>query len=307
MAITIEARELSRRFGRVEAVKELSFTVQEGEIFGFLGPNGAGKTTTTRVLMGLIRPTAGEVRVFGRDSWRDSPAIRAGIGFVPGELHLYDRMTGSQLLGFLARYRGRGALRRGRDLAARLDLDLHRRVRDLSKGNRQKLIVVQALMHDPPLLVLDEPTSGLDPLMQATFLELLAGERDRGKTVFFSSHLLHEVEQIADRVAVIRDGRLAAVEEISQLKEKRERRMEVSLREPAPDGCFARLSGVRLLAAHDGGRRLELAVQGDVAPLLQCLASLPVADLVYPHADLESVFMHYFERPAGSPAEGVPA
>jgi ABC-2 type transport system ATP-binding protein len=303
---TIEVRELSRRFGRVEALRELSFAVEEGEIFGFLGPNGAGKTTTTRLLMGLIRPSAGDVRVFGRDAWRSSPAIRAGIGFIPGELHLYEKMTGRQMLAFLASYRAAGALDRARELAGQLDLDLHRRVRDLSKGNRQKLAVVQALMHDPPLLVLDEPTSGLDPLVQAAVLELLAGERDRGKTVFFSSHLLHEVEQIADRVAVIRDGRLVVVEEIAHLREKRERRMELTLREPVPPGRFADLPGVRLLASHDDGRRLELAVHGDLQPLLRCLASLPVADLVYPPADLESVFMHYFEAPAG-PAGEEPA
>ena len=304
---TIEVEKLWRRFGKVEAVRDLSFQVREGEIFGFLGPNGAGKTTTTRVLMGFIRASAGQVRVFGRDAWRDSAAIRAGVGFVPGELHLYEKMTGSQTLRFLAAYRAHGALQRGQDLARQLDLDLHRRVKELSKGNRQKLIVVQALMHDPPLLVLDEPTSGLDPLMQGAVLELFARERDRGKTIFFSSHLLHEVEQIADRVAVIRAGRLAAVEEISHLKEKRERSMDVTLREPAPAGAFDGLSGVRLAASHDEGRRLHLAVSGDLQPLLQRLAALPVADLVYPPADLESVFMYYFERSSAPAAEEVPA
>ena len=306
MTTAIEARALTRTYRGGRGVFDLDFSVEEGEIFGFLGPNAAGKTTTIRVLMGTLRPTAGEARVFGMDVWRRSPAVKTRIGFVPGELHLYERMTGDGLLRFLAGYRGPGSLDRGRALARRLDLDLHQRVRHLSKGNRQKLILVQALMHEPPLLVLDEPTSGLDPLMQAAVLDLLVEQRSRGRTVFLSSHLLQEVERVADRAAVLRDGRLVAVEDVDRLRSVRERRMEVVLHRPAASDAFAGLGSVRVLAVHEGGRRLDLAVHGDPDPLLQRLAALPVADLVYPPADLESVFLHYFREAAPAPEE-VPA
>ena len=306
MTPAIEAQGLTRTYRGGRGVFELDFQVQEGEIFGFLGPNGAGKTTTIRVLLGLLRPTGGHVQVFGLDVWRQSPAVKARIGFVPGELHLYDRMTGDALLGFLAGYRAPGSYDRGRKIARDLDLDLHQRVRHLSKGNRQKLVLVQALMHDPALLILDEPTSGLDPLVQATVLEMLVGLRGRGRTIFLSSHLLQEVERIADRAAVIRDGRLVAVEDVDRLRTVRQRRMEITLRRPVQADAFAGIDRVRLLAIHDAGRRVELAVHGDPEPLLQRLASLPVADFVYPPADLESVFLHFFEGSGSSPEE-VPA
>ncbi len=307
MTAAIEARALTRTYRGGRGVFELDFHVEEGEIFGFLGPNGAGKTTTIRVLMGMLRPTSGEARVFGLDCWRQSPAVKARIGFVPGELHLYERMTGDALLRFLAGYRGPGSLERGRALARRLDLDLHQRARHLSKGNRQKLILVQALMHEPPLLVLDEPTSGLDPLVQGAVLELLVELRARGRTVFLSSHLLQEVEKVADHAAVLRDGRLVAVEDVDRLRAVRQRRMEVFLRQPAAGDAFSGLDGVRLLHVNDGGRRVELAVQGDPGALLQRLAALPVADLVYPPADLESVFLHYYQDTTATPPAEVPA
>ena len=297
---------MTRTYRGGRGVFDLDFRVEEGEIFGFLGPNGAGKTTTIRVLMGMLRPTSGSVRVLGLDAWRQSPAVKAGIGFVPGELHLYERMTGDALLRFLAGYRRAGSLERGRALARRLDLDLRQRVRHLSKGNRQKLILAQALMHEPPLLVLDEPTSGLDPLVQAEVLDLLVEQRGRGRTVFLSSHLLQEVERVSDRAAVLRDGRLVAVEDVDRLRMARERRMEVVLHRPVGDRAFAGIEGVRLLAVRDGGLRVELAVHGDPDALLQRLAAVPVADLVYPPADLESVFLHYYSDGSAPAAREVP-
>jgi ABC-2 type transport system ATP-binding protein len=295
----IEARGLTKVYRGGRGVFDLDLAVREGEIFGFLGPNAAGKTTTIRTLLGFLRPTVGVARVLGLDAWSASAAVKAQVGFIPGELHLYDRMRGSEFLSFLAGFRAAGALDHASRLATKLDLDLRQRIRHLSKGNRQKLIVVSALMHDPRLLILDEPTSGLDPLMQAEFLALLREERSRGKTVFLSSHMLPEVEKVADRVAIIREGRLVAVEQVERLKALRPRRMEVMLRSALAADAFAGLPGVQVLDVHEGGRHVELAVRGSPARLLSRLAQLPVEDLTYAPADLEGVFLHYYAQPGG--------
>ena len=300
MSQALSVRNLSKVYHGGGGVFDLEFSVAEGEIFGFLGPNGAGKTTTIRVILGLLRPTGGNVAVFGLDSWRDSTDAKARIGFVPGDPHLYDRMTGAAFVEFMAGFRTSGTADRARRLASELDLDLRPRIRQLSRGNRQKLVLVQALMHDPPLLVLDEPTGGLDPLGQAAFLKMLEDERSRGKTVFLSSHDLHEVERVADRVGVIREGRLVAVEDVEKLKALRERKMEVLLGREHGAGVLEGLEGVRVIASHDGGRRVELAVRGSPKALLGRLATEDVIDLVYPPADLESVFLHYY-RDAPAP------
>lgn len=300
MPVSIEVDKLSKVYRGGRGIFELSFDVQEGEILGFLGPNGAGKTTTIRVLMGLLRPTGGSARVFGRDVWSDSPEIKAQVGFVPGELHLYEDLSGREFLEFVAGFRPAGTMARATRLANRFDLDLRPRTRHLSKGNRQKLVIIAALMHDPALLILDEPTSGLDPLMQMTVLDLFREERARGKTVFLSSHMLPEVEKVADRVAVVREGHLVAVEQVERLKAVRQRRMEVLFRRAPGADAFAGLDGVRVLSVHEGGRHVELTLKGEPGPLLERLAGLPVIDLVYPPADLESVFLHYYE---GAPLE----
>lgn len=295
MPHVIQAIKLEKVYRGGHGVFDLDFDVMEGEIFGFLGPNGAGKTTTIRVLMGLLRPTGGQLKAFGMDCWSDSPAIKARIGFVPGELHLYDEMTGRQFIDFFAGFRPPSTADSARRLALRFDLDLGQRIQHLSKGNRQKLVLVQALMHDPSLLVLDEPTSGLDPLMQVAVLDVLQEERGRGKTVFLSSHTLPEVERIADRVAVIREGRLVTVKDVAGLMALRERRMDLTFRTPVPAPAFGSIAGVRVLESHDSGRQWSLAVRGDPTVLLQRVAGLPVSDLVYPQADLESVFLHFYE------------
>src|SRR5205823_9253311 len=192
--------------------------------------------------------------------------------------------------------------KRRRELVARLEVETHRKIKHLSKGNRQKLAIVQALMHDAPLLILDEPSSGLDPLMQLGLIALLREEQARGKTVFLSSHVLTEVERIAHRVAIIREGRLVAVEEVARLKALRARRMEIVLREPAPPGRFAALEGVRVLAVSPDGRHVELAVRGALGPLLRALSEAPVEDLTFAPPDLESIFLHYYESEAVEPA-----
>lgn len=306
MAAPIELVNLTYSYGSQRGVVDLTFSVNEGEIFGFLGPNGAGKTTTIRVLMGLMRPTSGYARVFGLDSWRDSTSVKAKVGFLPGDIRLYEHMTGHEFLGFFASFRGTSDLRRGEDLAGRLEVELGRRIKHLSKGNRQKLALVQALMHDAPLLILDEPSSGLDPLTQGQLLEFFNDERARGKTIFLSSHVLPEVERVADRVAVIREGELVTVESVAHLRKARERTMELILAEPVDKDRFAGLDGVRLLSQSPDGRRVSLSVRGKLEPLLARLAQLPVDDLVFGPPDLESVFLHYYSEPAAvEPTEVV--
>lgn len=290
----VRAEGLTRFYGRRRGVIDISFEVGEGEIFGFLGPNGSGKTTTIRQLMGLLRPTSGSASVFGLDCWRDSKRVKDLVGFLPGEIHLYEKMTGDELLDFFAAFRKRRYPRRRRELVDRLELDTSQRIKHMSKGTRQKLTVVQALMHDAPLLILDEPSSGLDPLMQVEFVELLREEQNRGKTIFLSSHQLPEVERIAHRVAIIREGRLVAIEEVAHLKALRERHMEVVLHEAVPPERLSELEGVRVVRVGPGGRELELAVRGRLGPLLRALGEMPVDDLTFGPPDLEDIFLHYY-------------
>jgi ABC-2 type transport system ATP-binding protein len=296
---------LTFAYGKQRGITGLTFDVTAGEIFGFLGPNGAGKTTTIRQLLGLLRPTSGRASIFGLDCWRESPRVKALVGFLPGDVRLYERMTGEEFLNFFAAFRHRYGERpqRHHALAERLDLDLRQRIRSLSKGNRQKLALVQALMHDAPLLILDEPSSGLDPLLQVELLTLLREEQARGKTIFLSSHQLPEVERIAGQVGIIREGQLVAVEGIARLKALRARQMEVTVREPVPPATFAALPGVHVLSVTPDGRQLTLAVRGEVEPLLRLLGTLPVADLTFGPPDLESVFLHYYPAPAPAPAQ----
>lgn len=290
----VEVEGLTRNYGKRRGIVDLSFKVQEGEIFGFLGPNGAGKTTTIRQLMGLMRPTSGSARVFGLDCWKDSRRVKEKVGFLPGDIRLYEKMTGEELLDFFASFRRARHDRYRGELVERLGLDLFTRIKHMSKGNRQKLAVAQALMHDAPLLILDEPSSGLDPLMQVEFVELLREEQARGKTIFLSSHQLPEVERVAHRVAIIREGRLVAVEEVARLKQLRERRMEVALHAPVPQERFSALDGVRVVSVAPGGKHVALAVRGKLGPLLRLLSDLPIDDLTFAPPDLESVFLHYY-------------
>jgi ABC-2 type transport system ATP-binding protein len=292
---SIAVSHLTRSYGKRRGVVDLDFTVGAGEIFGFLGPNGAGKTTTIRLLMGLLRPGAGGARICGLDCWRDAPAVKARVGFLPGEIHLYEKMTGAAFVDFFAAFRGGPAPRRD-EFVERLQLDLAPRIRHLSKGNRQKLAVVQALMHDAPVLILDEPSSGLDPLMQAELIEVLREEQQRGKTIFLSSHTLSEVERVAQRVAIIREGRIVAIEDVEHLRATRERRMEVLLHQPVDPAVFDALPGVRVLTTHADGRHVDLAVSGNPRALLELLGTLPIDDLVYGPPDLESVFLRYYDR-----------
>jgi ABC-2 type transport system ATP-binding protein len=280
------------RRATVRALDDLSIEVREGEIFGFLGPNGAGKSTTIRLLLGYLHPSRGRGAVLGRDIVTDNEAIRARVGYLPGGISLYDTMTGEALLEYLARLSGRGAPRR-RELLDRLELSgatLRRPVRDYSRGMRQKVGIIQALQHDPELAILDEPTEGLDPLMQRAFYEILDGLHAEGRTIFFSSHVLSEVERVCDRVAIIRRGRLVALSDVDELLRRRRRHVELRLDGPAPAlGHVPGISSIRQRDAH-----LTLDLEGDVRPFLAAIAGAPVADLRIEPARLEEAFLEFY-------------
>ena len=279
----------------VLALDDLSIAVREGEIFGFLGPNGAGKSTTIRLLLGYLHPTSGSGLVLGHDIVRDSVAIRERVGYLPGGIALYDSLTGERLLDYLGSLTGRPSSRR-RELLDRLELSdrtLRRPVRDYSRGMRQKIGIIQALQHDPELAILDEPTEGLDPLMQRAFYDVLDDLRAAGRTIFFSSHVLSEVERVCDRVAIVRRGRLVALEDVGRLLERRKRNVELRV----ADGALPRLDGVAgvtaVATATDG--RLTCQLEGDVGPFLAAIAGPRVVDLTIEPAHLEEAFLELYE------------
>lgn len=288
----INALGLTKRYGRRRAIEDVTFSVQEGEIFGFLGPNGAGKTTTIRALLGLVRLQHGRATMFGEPAGR---ADRSRLGFVPGELSLFESMTGGQVLDYLGALTRRPALRRTQ-LLERFALsrqDLGRPIRHYSRGMKQKLGIVQALQHDPVLLVMDEPAEGLDPLMQQAFYQLLDELRARGRTVFISSHLLWEVERICDRVAIIREGRLVATERIDSLRQRSPRRVEVQFSRAADATAFRPPAGVAVDRVD--GARLTMRVPVErTASMLDALAPWDVADLVWERPSLEDIFLGYY-------------
>src|SRR5688572_27902951 len=260
MSAVIETDDLTKRYGEARGVEDVSMTVEAGEVFGFLGPNGAGKTTTIRTLLDLLHPTSGSALLFGLDSQRDSLAIRARLGNLPGDFSYDPRLTGRELVSFLAEVRGLPDLGRAPQLAELFQADLERPLGELSRGNRQKIGLIQAFFHDPELLILDEPTGGLDPLMQEEFLELVGEERGRGTSIFLSSHELDEVQRVCDRVGIIRDGRMVAVEKVAELTGRTYRRVLLEFDSPVDGSEFRRLPGVSELVA--GKNRISFKVEG---------------------------------------------
>jgi ABC-2 type transport system ATP-binding protein len=291
----IVAHGLTKFYGSDRGVVDLDFAVAAGEVFGFLGPNGAGKTTTIRLLLDLIRPTRGHVEVLGSDPRRDV-AVRRRIGYLPGDLRLYERLTAREVLTYLANLRHIPHLGHAAALAGRLDLELDRSVKSLSKGNRQKIGLVQAFMHRPDLLVLDEPTAGLDPLVQQQFYELVTEAKADGATVFLSSHVLPEVQHVADRVALIRDGALVVVAGVDELRARALARMEVTFDVVPPAGTFAGIAGARELARH--GRTILFALEGEADQLVKALAQHRVVALDSHEADLEDIFLALYRGEA---------
>lgn len=300
MTDAIEFIDVSKRYGPVLALDRVTFAVSQGLIFGFLGPNGAGKTTAIRLLFDLIRPTGGAARVMGFDCQHEGERARALMGYLPGDLRLYEGMRALDVLGMFASFRRNGAgLAYARELCERLALDPTRLVGSYSKGNKQKLGLVLAMMHRPPVLVLDEPTSGLDPLVQEeveAVLEELAAE---GTTVFFSSHVLAEVERICRRVAFIRNGRLVAEEDVAELKGRSLHIIEVTFAEPAPAAAFE-LPGVR--EVRRDGDVVHFEVRSNLDAFLKQVARFTVVDLRTEQASLEDIFLAYYHEPVASRA-----
>ena len=287
----LSTEHLTKYYGKQRGVIDLDLDVRHGEVFGFLGPNGAGKTTTIRLLLDLIRPTSGTAMIFGA-AVKGNHDLRRRLGYLPGEYALYDNMTGAEFLKFM------GNLRRGVDwhfveaLAERLDCRLSQPIRSLSHGNKQKLGLIQAFMHRPQLILLDEPSSGLDPLMQQEFYRMIDEVKADGGTIFISSHVLPEVERLCDRVAIIREGRLAAVETVEAIKKRALRRLEIHFALPPVGEAFAQLPGIRDLSVE--GNILRCAVTGSLDALVKTAAQFTVVNLVSHEPSLEEIFLAYY-------------
>jgi ABC-2 type transport system ATP-binding protein len=292
MTAAIETRGLTKNYGRSRGIIDVDLVVETGQIFGFLGPNGAGKSTTIRLLLDLIRPTSGEARVLGLDIHRDRLAIDRRVSYVPGELALYSELTGRQLLQYLGNLQGKIDAEYRDKLIERLELDPTKRIKSLSRGNKQKVGLVAAFMIRPELIILDEPTSGLDPFVQLEFERLCEEARDEGRTVFISSHQLPEVEHLCDRVGIIREGRLLAVEAIATLKDRALRRLEIDFGGEVKAEVFAGLPGVRDVTIDDG--RLTCTVMGSVDALVKTAARFEVRNLRSIETSLEEIFMAYY-------------
>ncbi|WP_068275587.1 ABC transporter ATP-binding protein [Aldersonia kunmingensis] len=290
----VSVDSLTRRFGERRGISDVSFDVAEGEVFGFLGPNGAGKSTTIRLLLGLYRPTSGSMRVLGHDPTHDSTAMLGRIGYLPGDLKLFAQLSGRQHIDRAARIRGLTDLRLRDELIDRFGAEIDTPVRTLSKGNRQKIGLVMAFMHQPDLLVLDEPTSGLDPLLQDEFARLVAECATEGRTVFLSSHELDEVQRLAYRVAIIKEGRLVVTDTVENLRRAAPRTIEFAFEQTIDPGRFANLDGVTVRSYTDG--LLTLSVTGAIAPVLHAAADLDPIDLGARRADLEELFLAYYRE-----------
>jgi ABC-2 type transport system ATP-binding protein len=296
MTAAIETSGLGKSYGPVHAVSDLNLVVGPGQVFAFLGPNGAGKSTTIRMLLALQRPTSGSAVILGLDSARDSVAVHRRVGYLPGDLALYPRMTGRQHIAWYARARGLRDLSLARALAERFAAVLDRPARELSKGNRQKIGLVLAFMSRPDLLVLDEPTSGLDPLVRSEFGRLAREVAAEGRTVFWSSHELDEVQRLADRVAIIKNGRLIATETVEHLRASTPQAIRARFTRPVDVALFAGLDGVAVTSCD--GDTVQLEVTGAIGPVLRVIADHDPVDLTSARASLDELFLAYYREPA---------
>lgn len=300
----VQVTNLKKHFGSIKAVDDISFSMEKGEVFGFLGPNGAGKTTTIRCMMDFVRPTSGSIAMFGKDARTDSVALKAKVGYLPSDIHLYDSWTGREHIRFVERAHGKKV--DARSLIDAFQFEAERKVKHLSTGNKQKLAIILALITEPELLILDEPTRGLDPLLQNTLYDLLRKFRERGGTIFMSSHNLAEVEHLCDRVGIIKNGKLIAVESLDDLKGKQIHVVTVTFQTPIPRAAFV-LPCITISSEHTNGYTLK--VRGEIGPFLKTLAQYPVTDLEVTHASLEEAFLEMYdgEKEEGSPAKPDPA
>lgn len=290
----IETHNLTKRYGKRRGIEDVNLSLEEGEVFGFLGPNGAGKSTTIRLLLDLIRPTGGEIKIFGVSPRLGGADLRKEIGYLPGTLIVDGRQKVRDLLNYFSALRGGVPQDRINTLVERLGLDVNTEVRTLSKGNKQKVGLVQAFMHRPRLLLLDEPTSGLDPLLQRVFLELMSEAKADGSTILISSHVLSEVQHTADRVGVIREGKMIAVERIDDIRAKTVRCVRASLEKTPDQSLYSNIAGISDLKIND--HSLECNYAGNIQPLMRQLLQDGLTDIFCEEPNLESVFFHYYDQ-----------
>lgn len=290
----IRTEGLTKLYGKQRGIQDITLDIRRGEVFGYLGPNGAGKTTTIRTLLHFIFPTRGSASIFGLNIAHKHLETRRRIGYLPGELEVYENLNGSELLEFLSHLRGGVDWSYVHELADRFDYDLSQRIKTLSHGNRQKVGLIQAFMNKPELLILDEPTIGLDPLMQQAFYRLISEAKAEGRTVFLSSHIMPEVERVCDRVAIIREGRLIAVEDIDVLKERAIRRLEIHFAAPVSPDQFNNLEGVRDVRVEDS--ILTCTVAGEIDSLVKTAAQYHVVNLISHEPSMEEIFLAYYNR-----------
>ncbi|HYK73467.1 MAG TPA: ABC transporter ATP-binding protein [Pseudoneobacillus sp.] len=288
----IEINNLTKAYGNARGITNISFNVEQGEIFGFIGPNGAGKSTTIRTLLSLLYPTSGSAKIFGKDCIQFAPEIKKEIGYLPSEVFYYDNMKVKDLLKYSASFYKKDCHKRIIELAEKMDLDLNKKIDDLSLGNKKKVGIVQGLLHEPKLIILDEPTSGLDPLMQQRFFDLLEEENRKGATILFSSHILSEVQRLCNRVAIIKEGRIINVEKISTLKENTHKKFKIETKTPIDHGFFS-ISGVTDLVLN--GNITTFIYRGNINAVLKKLSEINVSNLWIEEPDLEEIFMHYYE------------
>jgi ABC-2 type transport system ATP-binding protein len=287
----IEVNHLTKYYGKARGIIDVSFQMDEGEIFGFIGPNGAGKSTTIRLLLSLIHPTSGSATIFGKDCIQYGPELRRDIGYLPSEVFYYERMKVIDLLKYSASFYDKDCTQRLHELAELMELELHRRIEDLSYGNRKKVGIVQGLLHQPKLLFLDEPTAGLDPLMQRQFFELIREENRRGVTVFFSSHILGEVQRMCNRVGIIKEGRIIEIADIRTLQQNNYKKVRVAADDL--DGARFDFPGITNLEHSNGVVRFFY--QGDINAVMRTIGEMTVSDVTIEEPTLEEIFMHYYE------------
>lgn len=295
MVHTVEVKHLTKSYGKSRGIVDVSFEIHEGEIFGFIGPNGAGKSTTIRTLLALLRPTSGNASIFGMDCIQRAPEIAKRVGYLPSEVFYYDGMRVRDLLSYAAGFYHKDCRRKISDLSERMDLDVNKKIEDLSFGNKKKVGIIQGLLHEPDLIILDEPTLGLDPLMQKTFFELIHEENQRGASILMSSHILSEVQKICGRVALIKEGRILAVDTISALKEKNVRRFAFETKESIPIDRF-QIEGIRDMEVKD--RSFEFIYRGDVNRIMKLVAKIDLDSITISEPDLEEIFLHFYTKEA---------
>jgi ABC-2 type transport system ATP-binding protein len=304
MSAIIEVENLTKSYGSKRGIIDVSFQVEEGEVFGFLGPNGAGKTTTIRTLMALLKADTGTARIAGLDCWQQSVEIKRLAGYLPGEPALDPGLTGGQILEYFGHLRGGVDQAYLKQLIKRLDLDPTRKFRQYSSGNKRKVVLIQAFMHRPRLLILDEPTSGLDPINQQEFSHMVKEVRDEGRTVFLSSHVLSEVEQICNRVGIIREGRIVRIGGVAELKDIKRYEITITFASTVPAEAFKSLDGVTQVETVADGHTLRLAVQGTADAVIKAAAQYPVVTLTSHEPSLEDIFLRYYEGDGQAVKEG---